>query len=172
MAKKPEYDTKLVHAGVSPDPIHGAILTPIVQSTTYIQESIEQYLDRGYSYARTGNPTVMALENKIAELEGGYGAACFGTGMAATITVVSATMKAGDHCVITNCSYGGTNRACRTMFTDMGMEFDFVDFTDLKTVEAAIKPNTKLIFSESPANPTLTLTDLSAVSVSSPWPRP
>ncbi len=164
MAKKPEYDTKLVHAGVSPDPIHGAILTPIVQSTTYIQESIEQYLDRGYSYARTGNPTVMALENKIAELEGGYGAACFGTGMAATITVVSATMKAGDHCVITNCSYGGTNRAGRTMFTDMGMEFDFVDFTDLKTVEAAIKPNTKLIFSESPANPTLTLTDLEELS--------
>jgi len=84
--------------------------------------------------------------------------------MAATIAVVSGIMKAGDHCVITNCSYGGTNRACRTMFTDMGMEFDFIDFTDVANIEKHIKPNTKMIFSESPANPTLTLTDLSAVS--------
>jgi len=84
--------------------------------------------------------------------------------MAATIAVVSGTMQAGDHCVITECSYGGTNRACRTMFTDMGMSFDFVDFRDIATIEKHIKPNTKLIFSESPANPTLTLTDLSAVS--------
>jgi len=158
------YDTKLVHAAVNPDPISGAILTPIFQSTTYIQDSIEQYLEKGYSYSRTNNPTVTTLENKIATLEGGYGAACFGTGMAATIAVVSGTMKAGDHCVITNCSYGGTNRACRTMFTDMGMEFDFIDFTDVANVESYIKPNTKLIFSESPANPTLTLTDIPAVS--------
>ena len=147
--------SKLVHAGVNPDPISGAILTPIFQSTTYIQDSIEEYLDKGFSYARTGNPTVKVLENKIAELESGAGAACFGTGMAATISVVSGTMQAGDHCVITNCSYGGTNRACRTMFTDMGMEFDFIDFTDIANIEAHIKPNTKLIFSETPANPTV-----------------
>lgn len=83
--------------------------------------------------------------------------------MAATIAVVSGMMKAGDHCVITNCSYGGTNRACRTMFTDMGMTFDFIDFTDVKNIEEHIKPNTKVIFSETPANPTLTLTDLPAV---------
>ena len=127
-------------------------------------DSIEDYLGKGFSYARTNNPTVTALENKIAGLESGAGAACFGTGMAATISVISGTMQAGDHCVITNCSYGGTNRACRTMFTDMGMEFDFIDFTDLANIEKHIKPNTKLIFSESPANPTLTLTDLTAVS--------
>lgn len=119
---------------------------------------------QGYSYARTNNPTVTALENKIAELEGGAGATCFGTGMAATISVVSGMMNAGDHCVITNCSYGGTNRACRTMFTDLGMTFDFIDFTELSNIEAHIKPNTRLIFSESPANPTLTLTDIAAVS--------
>lgn len=129
-----------------------------------MQDSIEEYLAKGYSYARTNNPTVTVLENKIAELEGGAGAACFGTGMAATIAVVSGMMNAGDHCVITNCSYGGTNRACRTMFTDMGMSFDFIDFTDIANIEAHIKPNTKLIFSESPANPTLTLTDIPAVS--------
>lgn len=121
-------------------------------------------MGKGYSYARTNNPTVTVLENKIAELEGGAGAACFSTGMAATIAVVTGTMKAGDHCVITNCSYGGTNRACRTMFTDLGMKFDFIDFTDVANVEKHIKPNTRLIFSESPANPTLTLTDIAAVS--------
>ena len=153
-----------MHAALSPDPNNGAILTPIFQSTTYIQESIEQYLERGYSYSRTNNPTVTTLENKIGILEGGYGAVCFGTGMAATIAVVSGMMKAGDHCVITNCSYGGTNRACRTMFTDMGMEFEFIDFTDVDNVAKHIRPNTKLIFSESPANPTLTLTDIAAVS--------
>eukprot|EP00312_Isochrysidales_sp_CCMP1244_P007864 CAMPEP_0196687502 /NCGR_PEP_ID=MMETSP1090-20130531/14680_1 /TAXON_ID=37098 /ORGANISM="Isochrysis sp, Strain CCMP1244" /LENGTH=436 /DNA_ID=CAMNT_0042026307 /DNA_START=1 /DNA_END=1311 /DNA_ORIENTATION=+ len=157
-------ETKLVHAGVDPDPITGAILTPVYQSTTYVQESVDEYLAKGYSYSRTNNPTVTVLENKIAELEGGYGAACFSTGMAATIAVITSTMQAGDHCVITNCSYGGTNRACRTLFTDMGMEFDFIDFTELANIEAHLKPNTKLIFSESPANPTLTLTDLSAVS--------
>jgi len=162
--EEPRYNTKIVHAGVNPDPITGAILTPIYQSTTYIQDSIEQYLDKGYSYARTTNPTVTALETKIATLEGGAGAACFGTGMAATIAVVSGMMNAGDHCVITNCSYGGTNRACRTMFTDLGMEFDFIDFTDVANIEKHIKPNTKLIFSESPANPTLVLTDIPAVS--------
>jgi len=158
------YDTKLVHAGVNPDPVTGAILTPVYQSTTYIQESVDLYLEKGFSYARTNNPTVTVLENKIAQLEGGAGASCFGTGMAATIAVVSGMMNAGDHCVITNCSYGGTNRACRTMFTDLGMTFDFIDFTDIKNIESYIKPNTKLIFSESPANPTLTLTDLPAVS--------
>ena len=93
-----------MHAGVAPDPVTGAVLTPIYQSTTYVQDSIETYLGKGYSYSRQTSPTVTALENKIAELESGVGAVCFGTGMAATIAVVSALMKAGDHCVITNCS--------------------------------------------------------------------
>merc|ERR1712087_121947 len=97
------FGTQLVHVGVNPDPVTGAILTPIYQSTTYIQDSVDEYLAKGFSYARTNNPTVSALERKIAELEGGAGAACFGTGMAATIAVVSGMMNAGDHCVITNC---------------------------------------------------------------------
>jgi len=130
------FDTKLVHAAVTPDAMSGAILTPIYQSTTYVQDSVDEYLAKGFSYSRTSNPTVNTLEKKIAELESGAGASCFGTGMAATIAVVSATMKAGDHCVITNCSYGGTNRACRTMFTDMGMTFDFIDFTDVANIES------------------------------------
>merc|ERR1711865_152609 len=113
---------------------------------------------------RTNNPTVTALEEKVAILEGGAGSACFGTGMAATTSVISATMKAGDHCVITDCSYGGTNRSCREFFTPLGMEFTFCDFTDLENIKKAIKPNTKLIFSETPANPVLTLCDLDEIS--------
>merc|ERR1712232_670832 len=92
------------------------------------------------------------------------GSSCFGTGMAATTYAICATMKAGDHCVITECSYGGTNRSCREFFTPLGMEFSFVDFTDVAKIKAAIKPNTKLIFSESPANPVLTLCDLEEIS--------
>jgi len=125
---------------------------------------VGQYLAKGYSYSRTNNPTVSTLEAKLAEVEHGFGSSCFGTGMAATTSAICATMKAGDHCVITECSYGGTNRSCREFFTPLGMEFSFVDFTDPETVRKAIKPNTKLIFSETPANPLLTLTDLDAIS--------
>merc|ERR1719456_1503303 len=158
------FDTNLVHAGVTPEPNTGAILTPLYLSTTFCQESVEKYLHKGYSYSRTNNPTTSALEQKLAEIEGGAGAAAFGTGMAATTSCISATMKAGDHCVITDCSYGGTNRSCREFFTPLGMEFTFVDFRDPENVKKAMKPNTKLVFSETPANPTLSLCDLEAIS--------
>jgi len=157
-------DTKLVHAAVSPDEKTGAILTPLYLSTTFCQESVEKYLHKGYSYSRTNNPTTTALETKLAEVENGFGAAAFGTGMAATTSAISATMKSGDHCVITDCSYGGTNRSCREFFTPLGMEFSFVDFRDPENVRKAMKPNTKLVFSETPANPMLSLVDLEAVS--------
>ena len=157
--------TKGVHAGVVPDERTGAVLTPIFYSTTFVQESVEKYLEKGYSYSRSGNPTVKALEERIATLENGYGATCVSTGMAATTTVICGTMNAGDHCVISDRSYGGTNRICREHFTEnMGMEFSFVDFRDPEIVRAAIQPNTKLIFSETPTNPTLALVDLEAVS--------
>merc|ERR1712032_1324283 len=151
------FETNLVHAAVSPEEKSGAVLTPLVLSTTFVQESVEKYLAKGYSYSRTNNPTVTALEQKLATLEGGVGACAFGTGMAATTSVISGTMKAGDHCVITDCSYGGTNRSCREFFTPLGMEFTFTDFRDPDNVKKAMKPNTKLIFSETPANPTLSL---------------
>ena len=158
------FETQLVHAGVSPCKETGAILTPIHQSTTFVQESIDQYMAKGYSYSRTTNPTVKVLEAKIAALENGAGACCFSTGMAATVTVMSAFLKQGDHCVITDCSYGGTNRVARMQFMNYGITFSFVDFRDPKNVEEALTENTKLIFSETPANPTLTLTDLKKVS--------
>ena len=157
-------DTHLVHGNIDPCEKTGAILTPVYLSTTFVQESVDKYLDTGFSYSRTNNPTVSVLEQKVADIEGGYGSICVSTGMSATASCINAFMKAGDHCVITNCSYGGTNRICREQFTPFGMEFTFCDFTDPANVEAAIKPNTKLIFSESPTNPTLTLADLSAIS--------
>lgn len=158
------FDTLQVHAGVRPDPVTGAILTPLYQSTTFVQESIEKYQARGYSYSRTANPTVSALCEKIAALEGGNHCSVYATGMAATTTAISTFMSAGDHAVVTDCSYGGTNRACRLFFARLGMEFTFVDMRDMRNIEAAIKPNTKLVISESPANPTLTLIDLDALS--------
>merc|ERR1712113_452858 len=157
-------ETDLVHSAVSPEEKSGAVLTPLFLSTTFVQDSVEDYLKKGYTWARTNNPTVTALETKLAALENGAGACAFGTGMAATTACISGTMKAGDHCVITDCSYGGTNRSCREVFTPLGMEFSFVDFRDPENVRKAMKPNTKLVFSETPANPVLTLTDIEAVS--------
>jgi len=157
-------DTQMVHAAISPDEKTGAILTPIFQSTTFVQESIDLYQAKGHSYSRTTNPTVNTLEKKIAIIEGGAGASCFTTGMAATVCVWTAFLKAGDHVLLTNCSYGGTNRAARIMFTDLGITTSFVDFTDLDAIRAAVKPNTKMLFSETPANPTLTLNDIEGIS--------
>jgi len=157
-------DTKLVHAAVSPEEKSGAIMTPLFLSTTFVQDSVEDYLKKGYSYSRTNNPTVTVLQEKLAALENGAGACAFGTGMAATTSAISATMKAGDHCVITDCSYGGTNRSCREFFTPLGMEFTFTDFRDLDAIRKAVKPNTKLIFSETPANPLLSLCDIEEIS--------
>jgi len=159
-----ELDTELVHAAVTPEEKTGAILTPVFLSTTFIQESVDKYLEKGFSYSRTNNPTTSALEKKLAILEKGAGACAFGTGMAATTSAISAVMKAGDHCVITDCSYGGTNRSCREFFTPLGMEFTFCDFRDVENVRKAMKPNTKLIFSETPANPVLSLCDLDEIS--------
>jgi len=156
--------TTAVHAGVSADEKTGAILTPVYKSTTFVQESVEKYLDKGYSYSRSGNPTVRALEAKIASLEGGYGATAVGTGMSATTIIIAGFMNAGDHCVIANCTYGGTNRICREQFVPLGMEFDFIDFTDLDNIRKHIKPNTKLVFSETPSNPTLQIADIEAIS--------
>jgi cystathionine beta-lyase/cystathionine gamma-synthase len=133
-------------------------------STTFVQESVDKYLEKGFSYSRTNNPTVSMLEEKVATLEGGFGAICVGTGMAATASCINAFVKAGEHVVMTNCSYGGTNRIMREQFAPLGIETSFVDFSDNANVEAAIKPNTKLIFSESPTNPTLQIADIEGLS--------
>ena len=158
------FNTKQVHAGVVPDPVSGAILTPIYQSTTFVQPSVDEYLSKGFSYSRSGNPTVRALEQKLAALENGAGCTCFATGMAAEQVVFQATLAAGDHAVISDVAYGGTYRLATKVYARFGVEFTFADSADPDAVREALRPNTKLIFTETPANPTLKLADIAAIS--------
>ncbi len=158
------FATKQIHAGVEPDPTTGAILTPIYQSTTFVQESVDRYLEKGYSYSRSGNPTVQALDKKLAELEGGAACASFGTGMAAIHGVLLAFLNAGDHAVISDVAYGGTYRLCTKVFTRFGVAFTFADTSDPGDVKKSMRDNTRLILTETPANPTLKLTDIAAIS--------
>jgi cystathionine beta-lyase/cystathionine gamma-synthase len=158
------FRTKQVHAGVSPDPATGAILTPIFQSTTFVQDSVDEYMGKGYSYSRGGNPTVRALEEKLTALEGGHDTTAYSSGMAATVAVFLGLLQAGDHVVIADVVYGGTYRFADQFLTKFGVEVSFADASDPAAVRDAMRPETRLVFTESPANPTLKVTDLAAVS--------
>jgi len=158
------FRTRQVHAGVTPDPTTGAILTPIYQSTTFVQDSVDEYMGKGYSYSRAGNPTVRALEEKLTALEGGVDTTAYGSGMAATVAIFLALLEAGDHVVIADVVYGGTYRYADQFLTKFGVEVTFIDASDTEAVTRSVKDNTKLVFTESPANPTLKVTDLAAVS--------
>jgi len=158
------FKTQLIHAGVTPDPETGAILTPVHQSTTFVQESVDEYLSKGYSYSRSANPTVRALEKKLTVLEGGYDCTCYATGMAAIQAVLQSCLSAGEHAVVSDVAYGGTYRLCTKVYERFGVEFTFVDSASPNAVQNAIRDNTRLIFTETPANPTLKLTDIRAVS--------
>ena len=158
------FSTRQIHAGVTPDPVTGSILTPIYQSTTYVQPSVDEYLSKGYSYSRSGNPTVRALEMKLADLEGGADCACFGTGMAAVQGVMLAFLNAGDHVIISDVAYGGTYRLATKVLNRFGLEFTFADTSRLEEVAAAVRDNTRMIFSETPANPTMKTSDIAALS--------
>ncbi|CAN5855149.1 MAG: trans-sulfuration enzyme family protein [Acidimicrobiia bacterium] len=159
-----KFRTRQIHAGVVPDPTTGAILTPIHQSTTFVQDSVEDYMAKGYSYSRAGNPTVTAFEEKINDLEGGNGAAAYASGMAATVAVLMGFLNHGDHVVFSDVVYGGTHRFATKVMTRFGVESVFVDTSRPELVEKALRPHTKLLFTETPANPTLKLTDLRAMS--------
>ncbi|MDH3500619.1 MAG: PLP-dependent transferase, partial [Acidimicrobiia bacterium] len=111
------FRTQQVHAGVEPDPTTGAILSPIHQSTTFVQPSVDAYMSKGFSYSRTGNPTVQALQARLTALEGGHATAAFGTGMAATNAVFMALLGAGTHAVISDVAYGGTYRLATKVYT-------------------------------------------------------
>ena len=162
--RQPDFKTREVHAGVNPDPVTGAILTPIYQSTTYVQESVDTYMKKGYSYSRSGNPTVVALENRITALEGGFGSACFATGMAATSCTLMGLLNAGDHVILSDVVYGGTHRVTTKVLNRFNLQASFVDTSEPGNVKEAIRSNTRLIFTETPANPTLKLTDIAAIS--------
>jgi len=158
------FTTKQIHAGVTPDPETGAILTPVYQTTTYVQESVDKYLSKGYSYSRSANPTVRALEEKLTVLENGFDCTCYSTGMAAIQAVIQACLSSGDHAVVSDVAYGGTYRLCTKVYRRFGVEFTFANTADPDAVQAAVKDNTRLILTETPANPTLKLTDIQAVS--------
>ena len=156
--------SKLIHEGVTPDPTTGAILTPIFQSTTFVQDSVDSYLAKGYSYSRSGNPTVRALENKLSALEGGADATCYGTGMSAVTCTMLAFLNAGDHAIISDVAYGGTYRLCTTILNRFGVEFSFADTSNPDDVRSHVRDNTRLFLTETPANPTMKVSDIAAIS--------
>ena len=158
------FSTRQIHAGVTPDPLTGSILTPIYQTTTYVQPSVDEYLSKGFSYSRSGNPTVRALELKLADLEGGADCSCFGTGMAAVQGVMLAFLNAGDHAIVSDVAYGGTYRLCTKVLSRFGVEFTFADGSNPDEVAAAVRGNTRLFLTETPANPTMKCSDIAAIS--------
>ncbi len=160
----PRFETEQIHAGVTPDPITGAVLTPIHQSTTFAQPGVDGYMATGYSYSRSANPTVRALEDKLTALERGADTACFATGMAAITAVLTAFLEAGAHAVVSDVAYGGTYRVCTKVLARFGVDFTFANTADPAAVRAALRPETKLVLTETPANPTLKLTPIAAVS--------
>lgn len=159
------FRSKQIHAGVTPDPTTGAILTPIYQSTTFVQDSVDSYLAKGFSYSRSGNPTVRALEEKLAALEGGAECTAFTTGMAAVNCTMLAFLNAGDHAIISDVAYGGTYRLCTKILARFGVEFTFADTSKPEQVKAAVRDNTRLFLTETPANPTMKVSDIAAISV-------
>jgi cystathionine beta-lyase len=156
-----EFGTKAIHAGVEPDPSTGAIMTPIYQTSTYVQAAPGDH--KGYEYSRTHNPTRTALQNALAALENGRHGLCFATGMAAIDAVVK-LLKPGDEVVSTNDLYGGTYRLFTKVFEGFGVKFRFVDMSDLHKVEAAMSPATRLIWTETPTNPLLRIIDIDGLA--------
>jgi cystathionine beta-lyase/cystathionine gamma-synthase len=151
------FSTICIHAGQEPDPSTGAIITPLFQTSTYVQDELGRH--KGYEYARTQNPTRFALEKNIAAIENGKAGFAFASGMAA-IGAVATLLKSGDHVVVTANTYGGTFRLFDKVLTRYQLEFSYVDTSEPGLIEQAILPNTKLLFVETPTNPVMKLTDL------------
>lgn len=155
------FGTRAVHAGVEPDPTTGAIMTPIYQTSTYVQAAPGDH--KGYEYSRTQNPTRTALQNSLAALENGKHGLCFSSGMAAIDTLLK-TLKPGDHVVSTNDLYGGTYRLFTKVFATYGITFTFTDMSDPAEVAALITPDTRLIWAETPTNPLLNIIDIAGLA--------
>lgn len=155
------FSTKAIHAAIEPDPTTGSIMTPIHLTSTYVQEELGK--NKGYEYARVSNPTRTVLEKNIAALEGGKEGLAFGSGMAA-ITSIFCLLKAGDHVILSRNVYGGTYRLGKLILSNFNLDFEFVDTTDLDNITNAIRPNTRMVFVETPTNPTMELTDLAGVA--------
>jgi cystathionine beta-lyase/cystathionine gamma-synthase len=161
LSDQARFSTICIHAGQEPDPSTGAIITPIYQTSTYVQEEVGR--NKGFEYARTQNPTRLALENNLAAIEGGKAAFAFASGMAA-IGAVASMLEAGDHMVVTDNTYGGTYRLFEQVLRRYDLSFTYVDTSQPAEIEAAIRPETKILFIETPTNPVLRLTDLACAS--------
>ena len=155
------FSTAAIHAGQVPDPETGAIMTPIYATSTYVLPALGK--TKGFDYARTINPTRLALERNLAILEGGTAAYCFASGMAA-ISAVMTLVRAGDHIVVSDNVYGGTYRLFEKVLRDYGLDFSWVDTSDLANIERALRPSTRMLLIETPTNPILTLTDIRAAA--------
>ncbi len=156
-----KFGTKAIHAGQEPDPSTGAIMTPVYQTSTYVQSSPGKH--KGYEYARTQNPTRSALEANLAALENAKYARCFGSGLAATDTVMK-LLNPGDEVVCTNDLYGGTYRLFTSVYAKYGIKFHFIDMLDLQEVEKVVSDKTKMIWLETPTNPMLQIIDIKSVT--------
>ena len=157
----PGFGTLAVHAGQTPDPATGAIMTPVYQTSTFVQEAPATH--RGYEYARVSNPTRTALEDNLAALEGAAHGVCFASGMAALDAILK-RLRPGDHVLSMEDIYAGTIRLFRTVFEPYGLMFSFADMTDPEAVAAAVRPETKLLWIETPTNPLMRIVDIAAVS--------
>lgn len=155
------FATTAIHAGQQPDPTTGSVIVPLYQTSTYAQEGLGKH--KGYEYARTQNPTRSAVEQNLAALENAEFGLCFASGMAAIDTVLR-LVKSGEHVIVSDNTYGGTFRLFNRVLVDYGIEFSYVDTTAAANVEAALKPNTKMVFLETPTNPVMSVTDLREVS--------
>src|SRR6478752_1651061 len=157
-----DFSTRCVHAGQEPDPTAGAIMMPIYTTSTYVQQS--PGVHKGYDYARTKNPTRMAFERCIADLEGGTAALAFASGIAAIATTLDC-LDAGSHIIAVDDLYGGSRRLFeRVRRRSAGLDISYVDLTDAERLEAAIRPSTRLVWVETPTNPTLKLVDLARIA--------
>ena len=159
LSERARFSTICIHAGQAPDPSTGAIVTPIYQTSTYVQDALGVH--KGYEYARTRNPTRSALEANLAAIENGKAGFCFASGMAATAAVMT-LLKAGDHVVATDNLYGGTYRLFERVLRKYDLDFTYTDTSQLPELERAIRPATRLVFLETPTNPVLGVTDLAA----------
>src|SRR5579863_823842 len=155
-----KFSTKAIHVGQEADTATGATIVPIYQTSTYTQDRVGEH--RGFDYSRTINPTRVALEKQLASLEGAEFGCAFASGMAATAAVLN-LLSAGDHAIVTDDLYGGTYRLFSKVLTRYGIEFTFVDMSNLDAVQTAIRPNTKLFWLETPTNPLLKLVDIAAL---------
>ena len=156
-----KFGTKAIHAGVEPDPTTGAIMTPIYQTSTYVQESPGKH--KGYEYSRTHNPTRTALQNALAALENGKYGICYASGLAATDAVLK-LFRPGDEIIATNDIYGGSYRIMKRIFEPFGLVFHFVDMSDVSNIEKELSEKTKMVWIETPTNPLLKIIDIEAIT--------